>query len=104
MIKKLKIVLPIVIIFYISSIILIFHWKDQTWNKFDSQNAYNDVKFQLELGPRTMGSAAHDKAAEWIVARLTNLHWQVETQQTTISGQSVKNIIAKRGSGSPWII
>jgi glutaminyl-peptide cyclotransferase len=104
MINRLKIFLPIIIIIFLASVILIFHRKDQTWKSFNNQNSYNDVKYQLELGPRTMGSIAHEKTAEWIVTRLTNIHWQVETQQTTISGQSVKNIIAKRGSGSPWII
>ena len=102
--KRSKIVLPIVIIFLLAGVIIIFHRKVQTWKKFDSQNAYNNVKYQLELGPRTMGSTAHEKTAEWIIDRLTNLQWQVEIQQTTISGQSVKNIIVKRGSGSPWII
>ena len=104
MVKRLRIVLPIVIIFLLTGVVLIFRQRDQTWKSFNNQNAYNDVKYQLELGPRTMGSIAHEKTAEWIVTRLTNLHWQVETQQTTISGQSVKNIIAKRGSGSPWMI
>jgi Zn-dependent M28 family amino/carboxypeptidase len=71
---------------------------------FDGQLAFNDVKYQVDLGPRTMGSAAHGQASNWIVSKLQNLNWQVETQETVIYGQAVKNIIAKRGKGTPWII
>jgi Zn-dependent M28 family amino/carboxypeptidase len=30
--------------------------------------------------------------------------WEVEIQETTRMGQPVRNVIAKRGSGAPWII
>jgi glutaminyl-peptide cyclotransferase len=71
---------------------------------FDGQSAYNDVKYQVSLGPRTMGSVAHEQAAQWIITELQTQNWQIETQETVISGQMVKNIIAKRGTGNPWVI
>ena len=51
-----------------------------------------------------MGSEAHETAASWMVSTLKDLQWQVETQETVVSGQVIKNIIARRGKGTPWII
>jgi len=72
--------------------------------EFNAQRAYEDVRYQVGLGPRTMGSEAHEQAAEWIIAEIETQHWQVETQETVISGVEIKNIIAKRGEGTPWVI
>jgi Zn-dependent M28 family amino/carboxypeptidase len=71
---------------------------------FDGGRALSDVKYQVDLGPRTMGSAAHEAAVSYIINQLKSQNWQVETQETVISGQPIKNIIAKRGEGTPWII
>ena len=71
---------------------------------FDGERAFKDVKYQVDLGPRTMGSEAHDKAASWIINDLKDQGWQVEIQESVISDQAIKNIIAKRGDGTPWII
>jgi len=73
-------------------------------NEFDGERTYADVKYQLELGPRIPGSDAHKKTGEWITDKLKKFLWDVETQETTISGINIKNIIAKRGSGNPWVI
>jgi glutaminyl-peptide cyclotransferase len=75
-----------------------------TIKEFDGKRAYEDIEYQVGLGPRTMGSIAHDKATSWIINNLTNQHWLVETQETVISGVTIKNIIAKRGEGNSWII
>jgi glutaminyl-peptide cyclotransferase len=72
--------------------------------QFDGQRAYDDVKKQLSFGPRTLDSTAHAQAVEWITSQLKEADWQVETQETVLSGQPVVNIIAKRGEGSSWII
>lgn len=76
--------------------------------RFNGERAYEDVKHQVELGPRTPGSPAHAQVVEWIQAELTQAGWQVELQETTYAGQPVRNIIAKHipaGSDSrPWII
>ena len=73
-------------------------------DEFNGQLAFEDVKYQIDLGPRTLGSEAHRATSEWIVSKLEKYDWQVETQVTTVDGLPVKNIIAKRGSGTPWII
>lgn len=82
-----------------------------TWGKasstpqpFDGTRAYQDVVTQVEMGPRTPGSAAHQQVVDWIQSQAEDAGWQVEIQQTERMGHPVSNIIAKRGSGKPWVI
>jgi glutaminyl-peptide cyclotransferase len=103
--KHTILLLPIgisVIVFIV--IILVFVLTNNQPQVFDGERALSDVKYQVDLGPRTMDSEAHEKAASWIINTLQNHQWQVETQETEISGQVIKNIIARRGTGTPWII
>lgn len=72
--------------------------------EFDGERAYQDVQTQLAFGPRTPGSAAHEQAVEWMVAELSKNDWTVEVQELEYQGQPVRNVIAKKGSGDPWII
>jgi len=72
--------------------------------EFNAERAYQDVAYQLSFGPRTMGSEAHEKVAEWLINSLREQGWQVDTQETFLSGNKVTNIIAKRGDGTPWVI
>jgi len=71
---------------------------------FDGQRAYENVQYQVERGARTPGSTAHEEVVNWLTVELKNYGWNVETQDAVISGLRVKNIIAKRGTGNPWII
>jgi len=72
--------------------------------EFDSQRALEDVRYQLDRGARTPGSEAHKEVANWLMIELKNAGWNVETQETVVSGMPITNIIAKRGTGTPWII
>jgi Zn-dependent M28 family amino/carboxypeptidase len=76
----------------------------KTSHEFNGQRAYAAVKYQVGLGPRTMGSTAHDQTASWIISELQNMNWQVITQESVISGVSIKNIIGQRGTGTPIIV
>lgn len=71
---------------------------------FDGQRAYQDVEYQVALGPRTPGSEAHAQAVEWMQRELEASGWTVEIQETTMLDHPVRNVIAKRGQGQPWII
>jgi len=105
MVRFHKILISILIIgavFILLSFSVYLKYKNS--NVFNGQLAFNDVKYQTDLGPRTIGSIAHDQAENWIIIKLQNQNWQIETQETVIFGQKVKNIIAKRGKGDPWII
>jgi glutaminyl-peptide cyclotransferase len=72
--------------------------------QFDGQRAFEDVQTQMDFGPRTLGSVAHEQEVSWLIDQLNADDWQVETQETVISGQPITNIIAKRGDGTPWVI
>jgi len=94
----------IIIVIVIITLILAIMSIDKPTLEFDGSRAYNDVKYQVGLGPRTMGSEAHEQIANWIISELQNLNWQVNAQETIISNQNIKNIIAQRGGGTPWVI
>ena len=71
---------------------------------FNSQRAIGDVEYQLSLGPRTVGSQAHQKAVDWLVRELQAAGWKTEIQEGELDGHPIKNIVAKWGQGTPWAI
>ncbi|MCW5878062.1 MAG: M28 family peptidase [Anaerolineales bacterium] len=71
---------------------------------FNGQRALADIEYQLALGPRTPGSAAHANTVEWMLRSLRAAGWGTEVQETEWLGQPVRNVIAKRGEGAPWLI
>ena len=71
---------------------------------FDAERAYADAAYQVSLGPRTPDSVAHDQVIEYIVTNLEQDGWVVELQVAREQGQVVKNVVARRGRGKPWII
>lgn len=71
---------------------------------FNAERAWRDLQTQVEFGPRTPGSHAHQMAISYISEQLLHAGWDVEIQQTEGMGHTIKNIIAKKGKGSPWIL
>jgi hypothetical protein len=71
---------------------------------FDAQRAYQDVVYQVSLGPRTPGSEAHDKAIEYFRSELQKANWQVDVQYVEVNGQLLKNVVARRSDVPPKII
>jgi Zn-dependent M28 family amino/carboxypeptidase len=71
---------------------------------FDAQQAMADLTYQVNLGPRIPGSAAHDQVVQWLIDTLGGAGWSVSRQETKRMGHPVVNVIAKRGSGSPWVV
>ena len=98
------IVSTIIILIVIIPITFLILWLNHANQVFDGEQAYADVKYQVDLGPRTMGSQAHESVAKWIISELTKHNWMVDTQEGVTSGVAIKNIVARRGSGTPWII
>ncbi len=80
------------------------HLALQSGTGFDGDTAYQDVIRQVSFGPRIPGSQAHQLFLEWVRSELTRYHWQVEIQEGTLMGHTVQNVIARKGSGTPWII
>jgi hypothetical protein len=85
-------------------LIVIFIFQPKGLPNFDGHRALADVEYQMDLGPRVSGSIAHDQAVIWIVQSLRASGWQVEIQETERMGHPVRNVIAKRGVGQPWIV
>ena len=72
--------------------------------EFDGDLAYQYIATQLEFGPRTLGSEGHEKIVNWMETELQSMDWDVSTQQIPRGDYIIQNVVAKRGSGPPWII
>jgi glutaminyl-peptide cyclotransferase len=81
-----------------------FQQVDQEEITFNANLAMQHVQAQMDFGPRLPGSEAHQQTLEYIQTELEKYGWSVEIQEAESMGHPIQNIIAKRGSGSPWII
>ncbi len=54
--------------------------------KFNPDSAYNYCAAQCDFGARTMNSDAHEKCAEWIMAKFKEFGCVVTPQKTTLKG------------------
>jgi Zn-dependent M28 family amino/carboxypeptidase len=72
--------------------------------EFDGERAYQQVATQLEFGPRTPRSDGHTKIVDWMEMELQTVDWDVNIQKIPVGDYTIQNVIAKRGSGEPWII
>jgi hypothetical protein len=74
--------------------------------EFDSDRSFQDLEYQVDLGPRVMGSQSHEQVREWLVSAHNELGWDVEVQSTIYQGKDIHNIVAKReiNQDFPWII
>lgn len=85
-------------------LVLLFVGSGARPQEFDGQRALADVAYQMSLGPRVAGTQAHEAAIDWMLDSLQAAGWQVGIQQSEVLGHSIQNVVAKRGSGTPWII
>ena len=83
---------------------IFFGQQELTASAFDADRAFQHVVAQMELSPRTPGSEAHQLVIEYIQKELLKTGWSVEIQLSERLGHPIQNIIAKRGSGAPWVI
>ncbi len=101
---KNKWLIPLIVIGLLGSIGFVMFFQTTQLPRFDADRAYRDVVFQENLGSRTPGSEAHQKAGEWIQNELINSGWTVEVQDCSDCSQTVTNIIGKIGTGNEIII
>lgn len=71
---------------------------------FNGERAYEDVLTQVDFGPRIPGTEGHARIVEWMQEELSEAGWQVEVQESEAMGNPVRNVVAKRGDGTPQII
>lgn len=72
--------------------------------EFDGQRAYQDVVTQVDFGPRIPGTEGHAQIINYIQGELAAAGWESAVIPAEIHGQTVKNIEATRGAGSPVIL
>lgn len=71
---------------------------------FDGKRAMDTVVMQMQMGARVPGTEAHEEFIRWAMGIFQENGWEVELQEGVFNGSAVKNIIAKRGAGLPWVI
>jgi Zn-dependent M28 family amino/carboxypeptidase len=72
---------------------------------FDGERSLQDVVYQVSIGPRTPGSAAHQEILSWMTKDLETYGWTVEQQDCLDCIDSpINNLVAKKGTGTKWII
>jgi Zn-dependent M28 family amino/carboxypeptidase len=72
--------------------------------EFDGERAYQDTAAQMAFGPRTPNSEGHAKIVQWLLDELGDAGWETEIQTAPHNDYTIQNVVAKQGSGSPWII
>jgi len=74
--------------------------------EFDGDRAFKDLEYQVNLGPRVLGSNAHEQVRDWIIQTNEDSGWTVEIQTANFNGQEIYNIIARRemDQNLPWVI
>ena len=71
---------------------------------FNGQRAYEDVRTQVDFGPRIPGSEGHAEIQDWMQTELESAGWQVEIQTSEFLGHPIENLVARRGAEPPQII
>jgi hypothetical protein len=71
---------------------------------FSGSRAYQDAATQMGFGPRTPNSEGHAKTVSWLLDVLQAAGWETEIQTAAYNDYTIQNVIARRGSGTPWII
>lgn len=66
---------------------------------FNEKRAFQDLEYQLSLGPRIPGTTGHVQILDWMQSELEAYHWKVERQELEFKGKKIINLIASRGSG-----
>jgi Zn-dependent M28 family amino/carboxypeptidase len=72
--------------------------------QFDGPRALRDVATQLAFGPRTLGSEAHRQFFLWLEPQLREAGWDVIVQEIPYGEITLRNVIATRGRGHPWVL
>jgi len=85
-------------------LVLFFAKTPQNLAAFDASRAYEDVLWQMALGPRTPGSQAHTDEIKMIQEELKGAGWDVKVQTLIQDGHQVENIIAAHGKSQEPIV
>jgi Zn-dependent M28 family amino/carboxypeptidase len=100
----LKLIVPVLILAF--SVACSSNKESPNIEEFNGERAYQDIEYQVDLGPRVPGSAAHKRLGQWVTSELEDNGWVVTLQEDKIFDHEIVNIIANRSVNSdlPWII
>jgi hypothetical protein len=78
----------------------------KTTGGFDGNRAFKDLLHQVAFGPRVPGSESHADQLDWMKTNLEGMGWNVEVQESAPLGESIFNLVAKRGEGKgdPFVL
>ena len=82
----------------VALVIFLIFKKETSKPVFSGDSAYQIVLDQMNFGPRTPGSQAHQLTQQYIIDKLKSSGWEVETQNVVFDAHPVNNIIARRGT------
>lgn len=71
---------------------------------FSGERALQHVQAQMQNVPRSTGTPGWQRTGDYIVEQIRAAGWTVEEQRFPYNGISVRNIIAKRGTGPLLIL
>lgn len=71
---------------------------------FDPERAFQDLVYQVEIGPRYPGTPGHQQLLDYLTDELELAGWNVEHQQTEIEGKAIINVIASRDQDQDYIL
>jgi glutaminyl-peptide cyclotransferase len=85
-------------------VLLLVSCREAEPRAFDGEQAYAHVLAQCDLGFRPTGSEAGWATGDYIISRLEEQGWAVETQEFTYRDTPVRNVIGRAGEGPPLIL
>lgn len=72
--------------------------------QFDGERALQHVVYQVNLGPRTIGSEAHRQTQAYIQRHLESSGWVVRNVSEEAGDITVHNIVGEREAEGKWIL
>lgn len=72
--------------------------------QFDGQKAYQDLIYQVEVGPRYPGTQGQEQLLNYLTRELEEAGWEAERQIGIIKEKQVINLIASRGEETEYIL
>ena len=98
--RKTLLFIGLTILFLIGTVMVTFALLTEKAPKpvFSGESAYQMVLDQMNFGPRTPGSLAHQLTQQYISDKLESFGWKTEIQNVEFDGHQVNNIIARRGT------
>jgi Zn-dependent M28 family amino/carboxypeptidase len=73
---------------------------------FSGETAFEHIENQVDLNPRAVGTAGHEKLRAYILENLQAAGWQTEVQEFVVNGHNAYNLIGKLavGRGQPVLL